>query len=48
LARPSWIRIIAIRSTRGFRGLVAWRPGKLQAEFELGAWLVLELDAALN
>lgn len=28
-------------------GLVAWRPGELKAEIDLGAWLVLEPDAAL-
>lgn len=26
-------------------GLVAWRPGELEAEIDLGAWLVLEPDA---
>jgi putative transcriptional regulator len=26
-------------------GLVAWRPGELQAEIDLGAWLVLDADA---
>jgi putative transcriptional regulator len=28
-------------------GLVAWRPGELQAEIEAGAWYVLEPDPAL-
>jgi putative transcriptional regulator len=28
-------------------GLVAWRPGELEAEIERGAWLVLEPDAAV-
>jgi len=28
-------------------GLVAWRPGALEAEVEQGAWYVLEPDAAL-
>lgn len=28
-------------------GLVAWRPGELEAEMELGAWHVLEADAKL-
>ena len=28
-------------------GLVAWRPGELEAEIDLGAWLVLEPDAAV-
>ena len=28
-------------------GLVAWRPGELEAEIDLGAWLVLEGDAEL-
>ena len=28
-------------------GLVAWRPGELEAEIELGAWHVLEADAKL-
>jgi len=28
-------------------GLVAWRPGKLAAEIEQGAWYVLEPDAGL-
>ena len=28
-------------------GLVAWRPGELEAEIDLGAWLVLEPDAAI-
>jgi putative transcriptional regulator len=26
-------------------GLVAWRPGELEAEVDLGAWLVLDADA---
>jgi putative transcriptional regulator len=28
-------------------GLVAWRPGELKAEIDLGAWLVLDADAEL-
>ncbi len=28
-------------------GLVAWRPGELEAEIDLGAWLVLEPDAGI-
>ena len=28
-------------------GLVVWRPGELESEVGLGAWLVLEADAAL-
>jgi putative transcriptional regulator len=28
-------------------GFVAWRPGELRHEIELGAWYVLEADAAL-
>jgi putative transcriptional regulator len=28
-------------------GLVAWRPGELEAEIDLGAWLVVEPDAAV-
>jgi putative transcriptional regulator len=28
-------------------GLVAWRPGELQAEIEAGAWYVLEPDPAI-
>lgn len=28
-------------------GLVAWRPGELEAEIGLGAWLVLDADAEL-
>ena len=28
-------------------GLVAWRSGELEAEIDLGAWLVLEPDAAV-
>lgn len=28
-------------------GFVAWRPGELRDEIELGAWYVLEADAAL-
>jgi putative AlgH/UPF0301 family transcriptional regulator len=28
-------------------GLVAWRPGELQKEVDLGVWLVLEADPAL-
>lgn len=32
---------------RFMAGLVAWRPGELQAEIEAGAWYVLEPDPAL-
>jgi putative transcriptional regulator len=28
-------------------GLVAWRPGELEAEIDLGAWLVLDPDATV-
>ena len=28
-------------------GLVVWKPGELESEVGLGAWLVLEADAAL-
>lgn len=28
-------------------GLVVWKPGELQNEVDLGAWLVLEADAAI-
>ena len=30
---------------RFLAGLVAWRPGELQNEIELGAWIVLDADA---
>lgn len=32
---------------RFMAGLVAWKPGELQAEIEAGAWYVLEADAEL-
>jgi len=32
---------------RFMAGLVAWRPGELQAEIEAGAWYVLKPDPAL-
>lgn len=35
------------RHARFVAGLVAWRPGELEAEIDLGAWLVLEPDAAV-
>jgi putative AlgH/UPF0301 family transcriptional regulator len=28
-------------------GLVAWRPGELEAEIDLGAWIVLDADPEL-
>jgi putative transcriptional regulator len=42
-------RIIESESDRArfMAGLVAWRPGELQAEIEAGAWYVLEPDPAL-
>lgn len=32
---------------RFMAGLVAWKPGELQAEIDAGAWYVLEADAEL-
>lgn len=42
-------RIIESESdhARFMAGLVAWRPGELQAEIDAGAWYVLAPDAAL-
>jgi putative transcriptional regulator len=42
-------RIIESEADRArfMAGLVAWRPGELQAEIEAGAWYVLEPDPAL-
>ena len=42
-------RIIRSESdhARFVAGFVAWRPGELRHEIELGAWYVLEPDAAL-
>jgi putative transcriptional regulator len=35
------------KHARFVAGLVAWRPGELEAEIDLGAWLVLDADAEL-
>ena len=42
-------RIIESEADRArfMAGLVAWKPGELQAEIEAGAWYVLQPDAAL-
>jgi putative transcriptional regulator len=42
-------RIAATQADRArfVTGLVAWRPGELEAEIQEGAWYVLEPDAAL-